>query len=58
MPIITLQFPSIIALVDFISMTDTLPVETHREQFVIKGIFSEADIELAIAGFNAVILEN
>jgi hypothetical protein len=53
---ITLQFPSIIELIDFQSIVSTYIIHFNRTDLTLTGIFSEADIELAKAGYHAFVV--
>ena len=55
--VITLQFHSILDLVDFHLETDVVKYEINRTNFTLRGSFSEADVELATAGFEGLALD-
>lgn len=52
-----LQFRTILALADFHSVIGKDDHEIDYTNRIIKGTFEEADIELAIAGFKALVIE-
>lgn len=54
---VTLQFPTIISLLDFESLVEKDGLDVDSVHLTIKGEFEEADIELAKAGYKAFILE-
>ncbi len=54
--VVTLQFHSILDLVDFQLATDVVKYEINRTNFTLKGSFSEADVELATASFRGIAL--
>ncbi len=51
----TLQFPSLALLVDFQMITHTFHVQLDTVERTLTGIFSDADIELAKRGFQAIV---
>jgi hypothetical protein len=51
---VTLQFPSIIEMIDFQTMVSTNIIHLNRTDLTLTGKFNEADIELAKAGYYAV----
>jgi hypothetical protein len=53
----TLHFPSIIELVDFQGAANADIQHFNLADLTLTGNFSEADIELAKAGFEAVVVE-
>jgi hypothetical protein len=55
---VTLQFPSIIEMIDFQTMVSTNIIHLNRTDLTLTGKFNEADIELAKAGYYAVVVED
>ena len=53
---VTLQFPSILELVDFSLIIAEKDCEVKRTKLVLQCKLHEADIQLALHQFNAVIL--
>jgi len=51
---VTLQFTSILEMIDFEAIVSTI-FHINRRDLTITGTFTEADIELAKAGFHAII---
>lgn len=54
---VTLQFPSILSLLDFESVIEKDGYNLDRVHLTVKGEFEEADIELAKAGYKAIVIE-
>lgn len=54
---VILQFPSIVELIDFEFLINPKNITINKKYFTITGKFQEADIELAIAAFYAVVIE-
>lgn len=53
----TLKFSTILELIDFQSLLDHGHHEVDRNHLTISGQFDQADIELAKAGFKAIVIE-
>ncbi len=53
----TLQFPTIIELIDFELTVYPKDIYTNKKQVTLTAHFTEAETALAIAGFQAVIVE-
>lgn len=53
----TLQFQTILELLDFELLLKTEGHQIDRGHFIISGYFEEADIELAKAGYKATVIE-
>jgi hypothetical protein len=58
MPTTTLKFPSILSLVDFKISVGTKSSHPNVTDLTLTGYFQEADIELAKAGFQAIVMIN
>lgn len=56
--VITLQFSNVLDLVDFQMVTKTHRFEINTVHLTLTGYFSEADIELAREGYNAIHVDN
>ena len=54
---VLLQFPTLLALIDFTLIVDSTNCEINRTAFTLSCRLTTADIELATRGFNATILE-
>jgi hypothetical protein len=57
MSLIALQFPTIVELIDFELIVNTQHLYIDRKNLIIKGNLTEADIELAKHGYQAVVVE-
>ena len=57
MRIVSLRFPTILELVDFNSIIEKDDYQVDHLNLTIKGKFEEADIELARAGYKAIVTE-
>jgi hypothetical protein len=57
MKTITLLFPSIIQLIDFENALQNKIAHSNRNKLTISGDFNRTDIEFAIAGFNAILID-
>jgi hypothetical protein len=53
----TLQFPSIIEMLDFQIAVGNILQHYNMTDFTLTAEYSEADIELAKAGFKAIVVE-
>ena len=58
MIITTLQFPSIVQLIDFQLAVKGVEMQYDVKTLTVTGEFSEVDIELAKAGFRAILLHS
>ncbi|MDB5253450.1 MAG: hypothetical protein JWP27_2619 [Flaviaesturariibacter sp.] len=54
---VSLIFPTILELVDFQIQARTPEYEIKRTKLMVTGEFSQQDIELAIRGFSATLVE-
>lgn len=54
---VSLLFPSILELVDFTIIAETPVYIINRQRLVLTGDFTQADIELALRGFHASIIQ-
>jgi hypothetical protein len=54
----TLQFPSILELVDFQLIVETNAIQLNRVNLTLTGNFSDADIEFAKLSFRAAVVED
>jgi hypothetical protein len=55
---ITLQFPSIIEMLDFQALFADNNIHLNRRDITLTGKFTDADIEFAKAGYHAVVVED
>jgi len=55
---VTLQFLSVIELIDFELITKNDAALSNESRLTISGKFSEADIELAKIGYHAILIDN
>jgi len=53
---ISLKFPSILTLVDFILAIDVIKYQLDKAELLLTCKFSEKEIELATNGFNAHVI--
>jgi hypothetical protein len=53
---ITLQFPSIIEMIDFETIFSNSIIHLNRTDLTLTGQFTEADIELAKVGYHAFVV--
>lgn len=54
---VTLLFPCLKSLIDFVILSDKEEYDLDPEDFTFTGKLIEADIELAVNGFQAVLKE-
>ena len=54
---VVLQFPNLRGLIDYTLLIDLTNCEVIRSQFVLICELTEADIELALNGYRATIVE-
>ncbi len=53
---ISLQFPSIMLVIDFTLTIESNVCEMNKETLVVSGEFSAKEIELAISGYKAILV--
>ncbi len=53
---VSLQFHSILQLIDFTLAIDSNFCEMNKETLVVSGEFSEKEIELATSGYKAIVV--